>query len=444
MMPSNNIFKKRRREFMRRMKEGAALLLSAPVAMRNNDVEHEYRQDSNFFYLTGFEEPDAACLLLPQGKNEKFVLFVRSRNLQEEVWGGHRAGVEGAIKRFGADKAHPISELPKRLEEYLGGAKAFYFQLGARPDMDKMITEKLGQLRANSRAGFSAPSDLRDPAAILHEMRLIKSREEIAALRAACDASAKAHEMAMRATRPGMSEYEIDAVLRYFFRKSGSPRMGYPTIVASGSNATTLHYNANNRKMKPGELLLIDAGTEIDYMTADITRTFPVNGKFSKEQKEIYSLVLEAQAAAIRRVKPGVTFQSVHEIAVQKIADGLKKLGVLKGPIKKLIEKKNYVRFYMHRTSHWLGMDVHDCGAYYTAGKSRKLEPGMVLTVEPGLYFREEEKSYPAKFCGIGIRIEDDVLVTKKGYEILSHKAPKAMDELEAIVGKGVRLNIPQ
>lgn len=442
-MSSNSIFKKRRAEFMRRMKDGAALILSAPVAVRNNDVEHEYRQDSNFYYLTGFEEPESACLLLPHGKKEKYVLFVRPRNPQEEVWVGHRAGVDGAVKRFGADKAYPISELPKRLEEYLAGTKVFYFQMGTRPEADKLITEKFNGLRARARAGLSAPSDLRDPAAIIHEMRLIKSAEEIKALRAACDASAKAHEMAMRATQPGMNEYEIDAVLKYFFRDSGSPRMGYPTIVASGENATTLHYNENNRKMKSGDLLLIDAGTEIDYMTADITRTFPVNGKFTKEQKAVYSVVLDAQYAAIRHVKPGVTFNSVHDVAVKKLVEGLKNLGILKGPVQKLIEKKSYARFYMHRTGHWLGMDVHDCGAYYMNEKSRKLEKGMVLTVEPGLYFRAEEKFYPSKFRGIGVRIEDDVLVTSKGSEVLSRKAPKTVAELEAIVGKGVTLQIP-
>ena len=443
-MSTNAIFKKRRAEFMRRMKEGAALILSAPVAVRNNDVEHEYRQDSNFYYLTGFEEPESACLLMPHGTKEKYVLFVRSRNPKEEVWVGHRAGVEGAVKRFGADKAYSIAEFPKRLEEYLAGTKVFYFQMGTRPEADKMIIEKFNGLRAKARAGLSSPSDLRDPAAILHEMRLIKSTEEIKALRAACDASAKAHEMAMRATKPGMNEYEIDAVLKYFFRDSGSPRMGYPTIVASGLNATTLHYNENNRKMKSGDLLLIDAGTEIDYMTADITRTFPVSGKFTKEQKAVYSVVLDAQYAAIRHVKPGVTFNSVHDVAVKKLVEGLKNMGVLKGPIQKLIEKKSYARFYMHRTGHWLGMDVHDCGAYYTNEKSRKLEKGMVLTVEPGLYFRVEEKFYPSKFRGIGVRIEDDVLVTAKGSEVLSRKAPKTVAELEAIVGKGVTLKIPR
>ncbi len=441
-MQSKRLFKKHRDEFMRKIQHGAALFLSAPVAKRNNDVEHEYRQDSDFYYLTGFEEPESACLLLPKAKKEKFILFVRPNNPQEELWVGKRAGVKGAMREFGADKAYPISELPSRIEQYISGEKAFYFQIGMRPELDRMILEKMKMLQARVRAGITAPSDIRDPAVILHEMRLVKNSEEIESLRRASESSALAHEMAMRACKPGRNEYEIDAVLKYYFRKCGSPRMGYPTIVASGPNATTLHYNENNRKMKSGELLLIDAGTEMNYMTADITRTFPVNGKFTREQKCVYSIVLAAQDAAIRHVRPGVTFQSVHEVAVRKLTEGLKQIGVLKGTVKKLIEKKSYVRFYMHRTGHWLGMDVHDCGAYYQNGKSRKLKPGMVLTVEPGLYFRSEDKSYPAKFRGIGVRIEDDVLVTKKGREVLTFKAPRTISHIESIVGTGVHLSL--
>jgi len=439
MLPKQ-VFKKRREAFMRQMKEGVALFLSAPSMIRNNDVEQEFRQDSNFYYLTGFDEPDSACLLLPRGKKEKYILFVRPRNKNEEIWVGHRAGVEGAVKEFRADKAYPMSELASRLDPYLAGSKILYFQMGARPEIDKLITEKLSHLRARARAGLLAPSEFRDPMTIVHEMRLIKSPQELRALREASSVSAKAHEMAMRATKPGLYEYEVDAILKYYFRRSGSPRLGYPTIVASGHNATTLHYNANNRKMKSGDLLLIDAGTEIDYMTADITRTFPVNGKFTQPQAAVYALVLEAQAAAIRHVRPGVTFESVHEIAVKKLTEGLKKLGVLKGSVRKLIENKSYVRFYMHRTGHWLGMDVHDSGAYYTNGKSRKLQPGMVLTVEPGLYFRSDEKAYPRQFRGIGVRIEDDVVVTRAGREVLTQEAPRTISELESIIGTGVTI----
>ncbi len=439
MIPKSE-FKNRRNRFMRQMKDGVALFLSAPVAVRNNDVEHEFRQDSNFYYLTGFDEPEAACLLIPHGRKERFVLFVRPRNRDQEIWVGHRAGAEGALKHYGADKAYPISELPKKLEQYLAGAKVLYYQMGVRPEMDKTISDELNTLRSRVRSGASWPTEFKDPAAIVHEMRLIKSPEEIKVLKRACDVSAKAHEMAMRATKPGLFEYDVDAALKYYFRKSGSGRMGYPTIVASGPNATTLHYNANSRKMHSGELLLIDAGTEIDYMTADITRTFPVNGKFTPAQKAVYSAVLDAQYAAVKHVRPGVTFFSVHEAAVKKLAEGLKRLGILKGPVKKIIEKKEYGRFYMHRTGHWLGMDVHDCGAYQIDGKSRKLEAGMVLTVEPGLYFRHDEKSYPSQFRGIGVRIEDDVFVTRSGCEVLSEKAPKKIPDLEKIIGTGLNL----
>ncbi len=439
-MLSSQVYKQRRAKLMKQMKEGACLIFSAPVVKRNNDVEYDYRQDSNFYYLTGFEEPEAALLLLPKAKKDKIILFCRPKDKAQEIWVGHREGVAGAKKNFGADKAHPIATLHKQLSTYLQGSKVLYYSLGSQKYCDALVTRQLNHLRAQVRSGMSYPTEIKDPVGFISEMRLFKSKEEIDALKEATQISSEGHEMAMRMTVPGINEYEIDATLQYCFRSSGSVRLGYPNIVASGVNATTLHYTKNNRKMKSGDLLLIDAGTEADYFTADITRTFPVNGKFTKEQAAIYSIVLKAQKAAIHHVKPGVTFQSVHNVAVRKLSEGLKSLGVLKGTLKQIIEKESYSRFYMHRTSHWLGMDVHDCGAYQINGKSRKLEPGMVLTVEPGLYFRKDEKGYPAKYRGIGIRIEDDILVTRSGNQVLSEAAPKEIKDIEAIVGKGIEL----
>jgi len=434
-MFTKQTYQKRRTQFMKKMKSGACLLFSAPAVVRNNDVEHPYRQDSNFYYLTGFEEPHAVALFLPKAKKDKFILFCRPKNPSQEIWVGKRAGLQGTVNQFGANKAYPINDLHKQLTKHLQGNKALYYQLGICEQQDDLIKGQLNKLRSQVRAGITYPTEIKDPTSIIHEMRLIKTPEEIKAIKEAIQISAEGHEVAMQIAKPGLNEYEVDAALQYYFRSNGSKRLGYPNIVASGDNATTLHYTENNRKMKSGDLLLIDAGTEMHYLTADITRTFPVNGKFTKEQAAVYQVVLNAQKAAIKRVKPGVTFQSIHDLTVRKITEGLKSLGVLKGPIKRLIEKQSYTKFYMHRTSHWLGMDVHDAGAYQEKGKSRKLKAGMILTVEPGLYFRKNQKGCPAKYKGIGVRIEDDVLVTRSGCQVLSKAAPKEIHEIESIVG---------
>lgn len=429
------MFQKRRAQFMEKMGKGVAIFKSAPIANRNQDVDYEYRQDSDFYYLTGFEEPDSLCLLAPQHPEHQFVMFVRPRDKEKETWTGKRAGPEGVIKDYGAQQAYTIDKLDEMLPKYLDQVDRIYYRIGKDPELDRKITGLVHSYRTKSRAGVSGPYMLIDAAEILHEMRLIKKEEEISLLRQATDISCEGHIEAMKAARGGMYEYEIEALLEYTFRKRGSPRNGYPSIVGSGPNTTILHYDTNNRQMQEGELLLIDAGAEYGYYTGDITRTFPVSRKFSPEQKQIYQIVLQAQLEAIDQVKPGASIMDVHNRAVEVITEGLVALGFLRGNVKDLMEKEEYRKFYMHKTSHWLGMDVHDVGKYNLEGKWRVLEPGMVLTVEPGIYIPEGTENVDPKYWNIGIRIEDDVLVTPQGHEVLTAKVPKHIEDIEAIRG---------
>ena len=425
-------FAARRQQLLDAMGDGVAVFPSAPLALRNHDVEHPYRQDSDLHYLSGFDEPESLLLLTNQHADHRVVLFVRPRKREREIWDGPRAGVEGAVRDFGADAAFPIEELAQRLPDYLGNVERLHYRIATNGQADAKIFDCLNQLRRGGRRGIVAPEVIVDSSVHLHEMRLRKSDEELALMRQAAAITREAHLRAMQLANPGVREYEIDAELLHAFRKHGSERPAYESIVGSGPNATILHYRAGNRVMNDGELLLIDAGCEYEYYASDVTRTFPVNGKFTPEQRAIYELVLHAQKASIEAVRPGVTLDDIHDGAVRTITEGLIELGLLSGNLDSLIEEKKYEAFYMHRTSHWLGMDVHDVGHYYRGGKQRSLEAGFVLTVEPGIYIATDSEAVDERWRGIGVRIEDDVVVTDSSSEVLTAGIPKEIDELEA------------
>ncbi len=419
---------------MKRISCGAALFPAAPTAIRNNDVEHEYRQDTDFYYLTGFEEPNAVAVLVPDHPEHRFTLFVQPKDREREVWTGWRAGEEGAKRDYGADAAFTIDKLDEQLPKLVGRADRLYYCFGSDPAFDERLVGWMRHFQRERQRNGTGPTSVIDPAELLHEMRLIKTSDDLEMLRRAVDISCEGHMAALRSLRPGMHEYEIEAVLRYVFRKNGSPRHGYAPIVAAGANATVLHYTTNNQRIKDGDLLLIDAGAEFGYFTGDVTRTFPARGIFTEAQSDVYQIVLDAQIEAINAVRPGATFIEPHDRAVRALVAGLLKLGLLEGEADKIIEEGTYKKFYMHRTSHWLGMDVHDAGPYKVADEWRKLEPGMVLTVEPGLYIAEDLEDIPPRYRGIGVRIEDDVLVTEDGNEVLSARVPKTIEEIEGMM----------
>ncbi|MGA7121148.1 MAG: aminopeptidase P N-terminal domain-containing protein [Polyangiaceae bacterium] len=405
-----------------------AVLPAAPVFPRNNDVDHEYRQDSDFFYLTGFDEPESALLL--DGPARKMVLLTRPRDPEREVWDGPRAGVDGAKERFAADEAFPIAELDDKLPAALENRRRIYYRLGRSRSFDDRLLGAVQRVRGRQRTGVFAPTEIVDPSDILHEMRLRKSPDEIATMRAATRITREAHELAMGQTRPGMYEYEIEGQILDTFRRRGSERPAYGSIVASGPNACVLHHRKNDRQIGEGELLLIDAGCEYGYYASDVTRTFPVGRDFSREQQAIYELVLEAQLQGIAATRTGATLDEIHKLSVETITGGLLRLGLLSGEPEKIIETNGYKRFFMHRTSHWLGMDVHDVGNYFVDGQPRKLEPGMVLTVEPGIYISPTDDTVGPEWRGIGVRIEDDVLVRETGPEVLTAGIPKTVEEV--------------
>jgi Xaa-Pro aminopeptidase len=407
-----------------------AVLPAAPVFVRNGDVEHEYRQDSDFFYLTGFDEPESVALFDAQAR--KTTLFVRPRDPDREVWDGPRAGVEGAKERYGADEAFVIADLDEKLPSLLQNHRRVYSRLGKNRRFDDRLLGAFDRVRGRQRTGVSVPTEVVDPGEILHEMRLRKSPVEVELMRNAARITGEAHELALRRTRPGMYEYEVEALLLDTFRRHGSERPAYGSIVGSGPNACVLHHRKNDRRMGAGELLLIDAGCEYGYYASDVTRTFPVGRDFSREQQAMYELVLEAQLEAIAMTRPGTTLDEIHKRSVDVITRGLVRFGLLKGEPENLIETEGYKRFFMHRTSHWLGMDVHDVGMYFVAGKPRPLEPGVVLTVEPGIYIAPGDDTVGPEWRGIGIRIEDDVLVNESSSEVLTAGIPKTVDELRA------------
>jgi len=412
-----------------------ALLPAAPTSIRNNDVEHDYRQDSDFFYLTGFDEPHS--LLVLDARERRTTLFVRARDRDREVWDGPRAGVEGAKQNFGADEAHAIGELDEKLPKLLENKQRIYYRLGVDRTLDDRLLAAIDRVRARQRTGVTAPTEIVDPGVMLHEMRLRKSNIEAEAMRRAARITREAHELAMARARPGMREFELEALLLDTFRRRGSERAAYGSIVGSGPNACILHYRKNDRCIEPGDLILIDAGCEYEYYASDVTRTFPVGGKFSHEKQAIYETVLEAQLEGIAAVRPGTTLDAIHRVTVEVITRGLLRLGLLSGEPEKIIETGEYKRFFMHRTSHWLGMDVHDVGAYFVDGRPRPLEAGFALTVEPGIYIAPDDAGVAPEWRGIGVRIEDDIVITDSGAEVLTDGIPKTVEEIVRACGAG-------
>jgi Xaa-Pro aminopeptidase len=428
-------FARRRKTFMNMMGEGGiAIIPTAPVRLRNRDVEFRYRADSDFYYLTGFPEPDAVAVMIPGRRHAEYILFCNERDVEMETWNGPRAGQEGACEVYGADDSFPIDDIDDILPGMLENTERVYYTMGVNHDFDQRVIHWVNGVRRKARSGVHTPGEFVSLDHLLHEMRLVKSAAEIKVMRRAAEISMRAHRRAMRSCRPGMMEYEIEAALTYEFTRHGSSAPAYTPIVGSGANSCILHYVHNNTPMNDGDLLLIDAGAEYDYYASDITRTFPVNGNFSRAQKALYEVVLAAQQAAIDQVKPGKHWNDPHEAAVRAITEGLVELGILKGRISKLIKDGAYKRFYMHRTGHWLGMDVHDVGEYKLGDQWRVLEPGMVMTVEPGLYIPAGSKRVAKKWWNTGIRIEDDVVVTRKGHEVLTGDLVRAVDEIEALM----------
>ncbi|MCB1899721.1 MAG: Xaa-Pro aminopeptidase [Rhodocyclaceae bacterium] len=428
-------FRARRERLLARMAAsggGVAVIPTAAEVARNRDSHFPYRFDSYFYYLTGFREPEAVLVLIA-GDNPKSILFCREKDVEREIWDGYRFGPEAACEHFRMDEAAPIGELDGRLPGLLADQPTLHYSMGYDRAWDERIATALNAARANTRSGVTAPHAIHDVRAELDEMRLIKDAHEIETMRRAAAISSEAHRGAMRASRPGRFEYEIDAEIGYLCRRRGSQAAAYSSIVASGPNACVLHYVENDRRMEDGDLLLIDAGCELDGYASDITRTFPVNGRFSGAQRDVYQLVLAAQTAAQAETRPGNHWNAGHDAAVRVLAQGMIDLGLLDGTLDGVIESGAYRQFYMHRTGHWLGLDVHDAGEYKLAGDWRTLEPGMVLTIEPGCYIRPAD-NVPEAFWNIGIRIEDDALVTKEGCELITAAAPKQIDEIEALM----------
>jgi Xaa-Pro aminopeptidase len=424
-------------EFMRRMEPNSvAILPSAREMTRSHDTEYRFRQDTDFYYVTGFHEPDSIAVVAPS-RDAAYTLFVRPRDPEKETWTGRRAGVEGAREKFGADAAYAIEEFESKLAELLGGARNLYYRIGnGHPDLDQTIISQISRMRMMGRKGVQPPHAIIDPGSILHEMRLFKTEQEVALMRRSAEIAAEGHREAMKAARPGMKEYEIEALIEYVFRRNGAAAPAYNSIVGTGANATILHYIDNNAELKDGDLLLIDAGAEYEGYASDITRTFPVNGKFTAAQRALYEVVLDCQEKCIAMVAPGVTLEEMHQRSVELLTEGMVALGLLKGDVKTLIEEEQYRKFYMHRLGHYLGMDVHDAGLYHLDGQPRTVEAGMVMTVEPGIYVAEDAEDVPEEYRGIGIRIEDDVLVTPEGYSVLTSAAPKRVDEIEALMAR--------
>jgi Xaa-Pro aminopeptidase len=420
-------------EFMRRMdQKSVAIIPSAREATRSNDTQYRFRQDSDFLYLTGFQEPESIAVVAPAGEH-KYTLFVRPRDPEEEIWVGRRAGVEGAKNEFGANESFPIAEFAEKLQDLLDGADKLYYRLGVNTDLDATIIKKIADMRALNRKPIHPPRTIIDPATIVHEMRVLKSPEEIELMQKAADIAAEAHVEAMKAVRHGMMEYEVEALIEQLFRRHNSGP-SYTSIVGGGANATVLHYINNDGELHDGDLLLVDAGAEFKGYASDITRTFPINGRFSKAQREIYDLVLEAQMSCVEMVRPGVTHDELKAHSVELLTAGMVKLGLLQGEPAELIKEEKYKQFYMHGLGHLLGIDVHDVGIYYYDKQSRALEPGVVMTVEPGIYIAPDTKDIPEQYLGIGVRIEDDVLCTANGPRVLTTGVPKDAGEIEALM----------
>ena len=426
-------FERRRRQLMRMVGTGGiAILPAAPVRKRSRDVEYNYRQDSDFFYLTGFTEPDAVAVLVPGRPQGEYLLFCRERDPDRELWDGSRAGQDGAVADFGADDAFPIDDIDDIIPGLIEGCSRVYYTMGMYADFDTHVADWVNSLRSGLSRGVHTPQEFVALDHLLHDMRLYKSRSEISAMRKSAKIAVAAHKRAMQMTRPGLFEYEVEAEFRHEFRRNGA-WTSYNPIVGGGANACTLHYVENSAELKDGDLLLIDAGCELDYYASDITRTFPINGRFNAEQRAVYEIVLEAQTAAIEKTVKGNHWNDPHDAAVRVITRGLRDLGLLEGKLPKLIKDGAYRPFYMHRTGHWIGIDVHDVGVYKVGDEWRVLEPGMVTTVEPGIYI-PNKRNIPKAFRNIGVRIEDDVAITAKGPDVLSKGLPSEPDAIEALM----------
>jgi len=417
-------------------RDSIAILPAAPVRHRNSDVEYPYRQDSDFHYLTGFGEPEAVAVLVPGRAQAEYIVFLRERDPARETWDGRRAGPAGMVRDYGADDAFPISDIDEILPGLIENRDRVYYTMGAYADFDQRVVGWVNGLRTQGKNGRHSPQEFVALHHVLHDMRLYKSRQELELMREAARISSRAHLRVMRFCRPGLTEYQVMAELLHEFRRHNADT-AYAPIVGGGANSCVLHYRENSEPLADGDLLLVDAGCELESYASDITRTLPVNGRFTSEQRAVYEVVLEANRAAIARVRPGNHWNDPHEAAVKVVTQGLIKLGLLKGRLASLIRSGAYRRFFMHRTGHWLGLDVHDVGDYKVGDEWRVLEPGMTLTVEPGIYLPAGARGVPRRFRNIGIRIEDDVLVTRRGAEVLSARAPKDPDQIEAVMAHG-------
>jgi len=429
-----NVFADRRKALLERL-DGALVLPAAPEVIRNSGVHHEYRQHSDVHYLTGFDDPGSVLVVTPNHPEHKFVLFIRPKDPVTEVYDGPRPTPEQVTAKYGVDASYTMGKFDEKIVELLKGHQRLYYELGANRAFDERMLRAVSSIRGKGRRGNTVwPSEFVEvERSGLHDMRLIKSEAELSSMRRGAAITRDAHLGAMRLAAPGRWEYEVDAHIRGTFMSQGSPRGAYTPIVASGPNATILHYHGSTRRMEDGELLLIDAGCEYDYYASDVTRTFPVNGKFSPAQRRIYDIVLQAQLAAIHAVKPGANIDAIHEIALEIMVRGLMEEKLLTGSIQEIMEKETYKTFCPHRTSHWIGMDVHDVGLYYLKDKPRTLEPGIVFTIEPGIYISPDAKDIPAEYLGIGVRIEDDILVTDSGFENLTADIPKQPEDVERV-----------
>ena len=413
--------------------DAVAIFLGAGLVTRSRDTHYPFRQDSDFWYLTGFDHPNAIAVLRTDGGPE-YSLYVEPRDPDSEVWTGYRPGVEGALRDYAADEAQPAPDFPKQLPELVRKVKRIYHVLGRAPAFDAVIAETLEDVRLRSRLGVTPAEAIVDPRSIVHEMRLFKEPAELDIMRRAAAVTREAHAAAAKLAHTGVHEYELEAVIEYTFRRRGACGSAYTTIVGGGSNATVLHYIANDQKLRDGELVLIDAGAELEGYASDVTRTYPVGGSFSGPGRALYELVVEAQLAGLEQCMPGKTLADIHDAAVRRLVEGMVELKILSGDVDQLIENEAHRRYYMHHTSHWLGLDVHDAGSYRTDGEHRPLEANMALTVEPGIYVAKEDQAADPRFRGIGVRIEDDVVINSEGYENLTAAIPKDPDEVEALV----------
>ncbi len=430
-------FQQRRKNLMALMGEGSiAILPAAPTRTRNRDVEYPYRQDSDFYYMSGFIEPEAVMVLKPGRTHGEFIMFCRERDPEKEMWDGGIVGPEGVCEDFDADDAFPISDIDEILPGLIEGCDKLYYSMGSNPDFDKRVMGWINVIRSKVRNGAQPPNEFIVLDHFLHDLRLYKSKKEIQIMKKAGRISAEAHVAAMKSCAAGMMEYQLEGVYLQHFIQNGCRSPAYPSIVGGGANACTLHYIDNDKELLSGDLVLVDAGCEYQYYAGDITRTYPVNGRYSKEQRALYEIVLEAQFAAIEQVVPGNNWDQPHQAAVEVVTQGLLDLGILKGRLSTLIKKEAYKPFYMHKTGHWLGIDVHDVGEYKVGDEWRMLEPGMTLTIEPGIYIPPGAKNVAKKWQGIGIRIEDNALVTKEGCELMTDKAPRDIEDIEQLMSK--------